>query len=112
MGILNFDYLNEVTGNDPAMLKQILMAYTAHLPGDMDELGKLTAAGNYTQAGFLAHKIKSSARILKLESAEWLSEIERAAKLNENVEIIPGKLEKVQKNLEEALVEINIIVNS
>lgn len=112
MGLLNFEYLNEVTGNDPAMLKQILMAYTAHLPGDMEELRKLVADGNYTQAGFLAHKIKSSARILKLDSAEWLAEIEKAAKLNENVEIIPGKMDLVQQNLEAALAEINILVNS
>lgn len=112
MGILNFDYLNEVTGNDPTMLKQILMTYIAHLPGDIEKLRRLVAERNFTQAGLLAHKIKSSAKILKLDSAEWLAEIEKAAKLNEDVEIIPEKMVLIQQNLEAALVEINIIVNS
>ena len=111
MGILNFTYLNEVTGNDPETLKQILVAYTTHLPSDVQEFKKLVLEGNYQQAGFLAHKIKSSARILGLESAIWLAEIEKAAKTQTDLFIIDQKMPMVEKNLNDALAEIAGILN-
>jgi len=112
MGIINFDYLNSVTGGDQEMLKQVLNAYTQHLPGDLQELKKLVIAGDYPNAGLLAHKIKSSARILGLESAEWLADIERTAKNNSGTDIIPERLVASEANLNLALAEIEAILNS
>lgn len=112
MGIINFDYLNDVTGGDRDMLKQVLMAYTQHLPGDLQALKKLVADGDYPNAGLMAHKVKSSARILGIESAEWLAEIEKASKTNTDTHIIPGKLLLSEANLEQALSEIEQILNT
>lgn len=112
MGIINFGYLNEVTGGDMEMLKQVLHAYTVHLPGDLAELKRLVQSGDYSNAGLMAHKVKSSARILGIESAIWLGEIEKAAKNNSGTEIIQEKLEISEKNLNEALAEIHVILNS
>ncbi|MBI3233827.1 MAG: Hpt domain-containing protein, partial [Bacteroidetes bacterium] len=78
MGIINFEYLNEVSGGDLSILKQVLSAYITHLPGDLAELKRLVDAGDYPNAGLAAHKVKSSARILGIDSAIWLAEIEKA----------------------------------
>lgn len=110
MGIINFEYLNEVTGGDRDMLKQVLMAYTQHLPGDLKELKRLVDEGDYANAGLMAHKVKSSARILGIESAAWLAEIEKAAKNNIDTHIIPVKLEQSEANLQQALSEIEAIL--
>jgi HPt (histidine-containing phosphotransfer) domain-containing protein len=112
MGIINFSYLDEVTGGDKDTLKMVLAAYTQHLPGDLEELKKLIDAKDWPQAGFMAHKVKSSARILGLESASWLAEVEKNAKENIQVEGITASLPKIQQNLNEALEEINQILQS
>jgi HPt (histidine-containing phosphotransfer) domain-containing protein len=112
MGIINYDYLNDVTGGDQDILKKVLAAYITHLPADLVELKRLVDIGDYANAGLMAHKVKSSARILGIESALWLAEIEKAAKTNTDTHIIQQRLIDSERNLQEALVEIQHILNN
>lgn len=108
--LLNFDYLNEITGGDKDILKQILMAYIEYMPADVAELKRLLAGDDNQAIGMQAHKVKSSARMIGLACTAQLQEIETAAKTNTNVEIIPSKLEMAIEELYLAMDEIKQVI--
>jgi len=108
--LINFDYLNSVTGGDKDILKQILQAYIDYMPADVTELKKLLQGDDHMATGMQAHKVKSSARMIGLPCASLLQDIENFAKTNTNIELIPSKMELAIDELYVAMEEIKQVI--
>lgn len=108
--LINFDYLNSITGGDKDILKQILQAYIDYMPDDVTKLKRLLQGDDLMATGMQAHKVKSSARMIGLPCTALLQDIETAAKTNHHIEQIPSKLEQAIEELYLAMEEIKQII--
>lgn len=94
MTVLPLEHLRETFDGDTDILKSILEMFLEEVPTDYEQLVLAINAGDYENAGLIAHKIKSSYRTLGIDSmASILQEIEDRAKENKGTEKIPELLE-------------------
>ncbi len=81
---VNVHVLEELVGNDPAMIKEMLLDFRTSAEKIAMELHRAYQAGQFATAGSLAHKLKSSARSVgALALGELCAEMEQAGKKND-----------------------------
>jgi PAS domain S-box-containing protein len=81
---VNVHVLEELVGNDPTMIKEMLLDFRASAGKIAAELHTAYQTGQYATAGSLAHKLKSSARSVgALALGELCAEMEQAGKKND-----------------------------
>ena len=81
---VNVHILEQLVGNDPAMIKEMLQDFRTSAAKTTAELHAAYQAGQLTTVGSLAHKLKSSARSVgALALGERCAEIEQAGKKND-----------------------------
>lgn len=78
---VNVDYLNEVCGNSPDLIREMIDIFRSQVLEFKEEMEHLYSEGEYFDLGLLAHKAKSSAAIMGMEDlAVRLKELEIKAK--------------------------------
>lgn len=58
--LIKFDYLNEVTGGEPEILKEFIQMFIDQIPEFRDGMQNFLKEKKYKELGDLAHKAKSS----------------------------------------------------
>ncbi len=81
---VNVHVLEELIGNDPEMIKEMLLDFRASSEKIATELHDTYQAGQFAAVGLLAHKLKSSARSIgAIALGELCAEMEQAGKKND-----------------------------
>lgn len=81
---INVHALEELIGNDPEMIKEMLLDFRGSAERIATELRAAYQVGQFAAVGSLAHKLKSSARSVgALALGELCAEMEQAAKKND-----------------------------
>jgi PAS domain S-box-containing protein len=94
-------YLLQVTDNNPVIVKEILQLALHEIPEDARHLHEHCLAGDWTAVSRAAHKMKSNAGNLGLNSMkEILLDIERLGKEGKETEKISGMVQEVIRRLE------------
>jgi HPt (histidine-containing phosphotransfer) domain-containing protein len=95
--ILELEQLRESFGEDPDTFIAILEMFMVEVPKDYDDLQSKMAIEDYYASGLLAHKVKSSYRLLGMETETLLlQEIENHAKRKEELDAIPALFKKFE----------------
>ena len=81
---VNIHVLEELVGDDPATIEDMLQDYQASLEKAASELRQAYQSGQYPTVGSIAHKLKSSSRSVgALELGELCADMEQAGKNND-----------------------------
>lgn len=79
--MLNYDYLNEITGGDPDFLAELLSDFLTQTPELLSQIESALVSGDAATLGKVAHTLKGSARSVGAdEFAAIAFELEQAGK--------------------------------
>jgi HPt (histidine-containing phosphotransfer) domain-containing protein len=99
-----FEYLNEITGNNKEIMEQIIALFIAEAPKDLEKLLAFCQEKNWEATGKQAHKIKSSVANFGLSGLkELFFTIEQSGKQNNNIEQIPAWVDQAKSRLERVI---------
>ncbi len=102
--ILKLEQLKESFGDDPETFIAVLEMFLQEVPEDYEQLKLKMAQQDYYASGLLSHKVKSSYRMLGMETETMLlQEIENRSKRQENVHEIPELFAQYQANYDEGI---------
>lgn len=102
--ILELEQLRESFGEDPETFIAVLEMFMVEVPNDYEDLKNKMSIEDYYASGLLAHKVKSSYRMLGMEKETLLlQKIEDRAKRKEEVHEIPALFSQFQEGYEEGL---------
>ncbi|WP_164549894.1 Hpt domain-containing protein [Nonlabens ponticola] len=105
--ILELEQLHDSFGDDPETFVAVLEMFMQEVPQDYDDLKQHMAQQDYHASGLLAHKVKSSYRMLGMqEETTLLQEIETRAKETDEVEKIPALFEQFETLYPEGLKQV------
>ncbi len=100
---LDLSYLKEMSGNNKDIMKEMVAIFIEQTPEFTQGVADYFESRNWTQLGAIAHKAKSSVRIMGMnELGTCLENIEHYSKGNQKVEL-QGKIEKMHKLNDEDL---------
>jgi CheY-like chemotaxis protein len=110
--VMDLSYLKGLSGGDHQMLKDIILTYQAEMPEILMELTKGFEKSDAQHLGRMAHKAKSSFKMLGMESANnALVQIEIKAKnnqlsgVNELIGLVQNQFEMAMKSLSESVLK-------
>ncbi|WP_194852347.1 Hpt domain-containing protein [Nonlabens antarcticus] len=102
--ILELEQLRESFGDDPDTFIAVLEMFMIEVPNDYDDLQNKMDINDFYASGLLAHKVKSSYRMIGMEEETLLlQEIEDRAKRKEELDEIPALFEKFKAMYPEGL---------
>jgi two-component system sensor histidine kinase/response regulator len=79
--MLNYDYLNEITGGDAEFIAELLSDFVSQTPALIEQIAEAIAQGDAATLGKAAHTLKGSARAIGAdEFAAIAFELEQAGK--------------------------------
>ncbi|MCS7208180.1 MAG: Hpt domain-containing protein [Fimbriimonadales bacterium] len=94
--MLNYDYLNEITGGDVEFIAELLSDFLAQTPELIAQIAAAVAQGDADSLGKAAHALKGSARAIGAdEFAQLAFELEQAGKQG-NLTDAPNALQRLQ----------------
>ncbi|MFN7162711.1 MAG: Hpt domain-containing protein [Fimbriimonadales bacterium] len=94
--MLNYDYLNEISGGDEEFIAEILSDFTAQMPELIEQIVSAVARGDAATLGKVAHTLKGSARAVGAdEFAAIAFELEQAGKQGD-LTGAPAALQRLQ----------------
>ena len=110
MNLLNLEYVNEITGGDDEILKELLSTFKEQVVEMKDVLPSLQNLNNVEEIKQLAHKFKSSMRVFGIDLlASQLEYLEHNAgtitreEMGEKVEEVLRQCEVLLKEMSEIL---------
>jgi len=81
--MLNYDYLNEITGGDEEFIAELLGDFASQTPDLIEQIATAVAQGDAATVGAAAHTLKGSARAVGAdEFAAIAFELEKKRKMN------------------------------
>jgi two-component system sensor histidine kinase/response regulator len=94
--MLNYDYLNEITGGDAEFIAELLSDFVSQTPTLMEQIAAAVAQGDAATVGAAAHTLKGSARAIGAdEFAAIAFELEQAGKQGDLANA-PDALQRLQ----------------
>lgn len=94
--MLNYDYLNEITGGDTDFIAELLSDFVSQTPNLIEQIAAALARGDTATVGAAAHTLKGSARAIGAdEFAAIAFELEQAGKQG-NLSSAPDALQRLQ----------------
>jgi HPt (histidine-containing phosphotransfer) domain-containing protein len=79
--MLNYDYLNEITGGDAEFIAELLGDFVSQTPALMEQITTALAQGDAATVGKVAHALKGSARAIGADELAAIAfELEQAGK--------------------------------
>ena len=104
---LDFSYLQEITGDEPEIMKEMLDLFIRDIPTQLQNVRDFYNEGNLTSVGTEAHKLKPTLQYIgSNEMHEMIKQIEYSGKHQVDTDQIPEFLEKLFVLLEDALKEL------
>ncbi len=101
--LIHLDYLKQVSGGDHYFIVEVLVTYQNNIPSDMVKLTNAVQEGDVESSKTLAHKMKSSFRMLQIEEAcEICEEIESSQETSNPVNLAKSLKKIIDKSLFEA----------
>ena len=113
MGHVNLDYLHELSGNDKDFEKVMMEQFVQQTPLEIAALEGAIEAKDWLSAKKIAHSLKSTVSYMGLadELHPPLQDIEKAA-ISDDPSVIPSKFTFVKKVSEEAVKEIESMLQA
>lgn len=110
----NLDYINEITGGDPGIVKEFIQMFFDQLPEFRDGLTQHLAGGKWKELGELAHKAKSSVMTFGMNELGYrLKELQLKTQKLEDIESYPEyvnefmfEVGEAEKELQEAMTKM------
>lgn len=94
--MLNYDYLNEITGGDTDFIAELLSDFVSQTPNLIEQIAAALAGGDTATVGTAAHTLKGSARAIGAdEFAAIAFDLEQAGKQG-NLSSAPDALQRLQ----------------
>jgi two-component system sensor histidine kinase/response regulator len=94
--MLNYDYLNEITGGDAEFIAELLSDFVSQTPALIEQIAEAIAQGDAATVGAAAHTLKGSARAVGAdEFAAIAFELEQAGKRGDLANA-PDALQRLQ----------------
>lgn len=102
--LIDLSYLDELSGNDPAYMFEVMQIFLNNMPEGLEKLEALIRNTEDWESIYRqAHFLKSSVSIVKIRNMyDKLAEIEGFAKKREHLEQIPVILEQILATFKEA----------
>ena len=99
--------LNEMLGDDKKAILQMIKIFLQATPESLNELNKCYQKNDYQGVSKLAHKLKSSVDIFSInEIKQDIRRLENNTRDNINLDEVPELVEKINKVLSQAIVQI------
>lgn len=113
MSYVNLNYLHELSGNDKDFEKVMMEQFVQQTPSEIASLQGAIQAQDWLNAKKIAHSLKSTVSYMGLadELHPSLQDIEKAA-LSDDPSSIPGKFDHVKRVSEEAVKEIESMLQA
>jgi hypothetical protein len=107
-GIVNMDYLREISGDNMAFIREMETLFLEEVPGQLDLLDDLFSHSKFDQLYPVAHKLKSTVVFMGLADILYphLDEIERLSTDRSNDEDCRQHIRDVRAICEQAIAEL------
>ena len=74
---INLSYLQEITGGEPAMMREMLDLFIQDIPEQLDNVRNFYDEGNFASVGTEAHKLKPTLQYIGcMDMYEYIKKIE------------------------------------
>jgi len=103
----NLEYIKEITGGDPDILKEFIQLFFEQLPEFKDGLQQYLAEKKYKELGELAHKAKSSVMTFGMNDlGHHLKELQLKTQKLEDIESYPEYVNEFMTVIAQAEIEL------
>lgn len=110
--LLNFEFLTTTFQGNQEFIKSVFEVFIHETPNDYELLNKQIQEEQYLEAGYTAHKIKSSFRTLGItQMATLLENIELTSKSNNQLDKIPKILDDTFPIYQQSIIEIKRLLS-
>lgn len=100
--LYNLENLTAFYDSDKNLANQIIKLFIENIPQYSSELTEASKINNWQSVAFTAHKLKSNIKLFNINSIlDDIIQIEVNAKSLSNLELLPEKIDKVVKALQE-----------
>jgi HPt (histidine-containing phosphotransfer) domain-containing protein len=107
---INLEYLENMTGGSPEIVKEMISIFISQVPEIVTEMHDLYRKKEWKALGMLAHKAKSSVSIMGMNQlAEDLKELEMLTKELKEIERYHIFIDKFEKECTAAISELKEI---
>lgn len=104
---LDFSYLIDMVGNEPAFLIELIDTFLVQIPGFITEIDTALMVENWVKVSHLAHKIKPTfSYIGRNDIKDFLHQIENPIKNQLSINQIPAEVEKLKLVLADVLSQL------
>jgi HPt (histidine-containing phosphotransfer) domain-containing protein len=111
--VINFTYLESVSGGDIEILREVANIFKTQVPEFISEMKSLLSIKDYNKLGLLAHKAKSSIAIMGMEDLVlMLKEFEINARGNIDSEKYDSYISRFEKETAAAIIELDRYLDS
>lgn len=105
--LINLDYLNEITGGEPEIMKEFIQLFLDQIPEFRDGLQNFLAEKKYKELGELAHKAKSSVMTFGMEDLGIrLKQLQLKTQVLENIDSYSGDVKLFTELIDQAEKEL------
>lgn len=103
----NLDYLKEITGGEPEIMKEFIQLFFDQLPEFKKGLTNYLAEGKWKELGELAHKAKSSVMTFGMNELGYrLKELQLKTQELEDIESYPEYVDEFMTTIAQAEIEL------
>lgn len=111
--ITDLKYLQQMTGNDSAIMKEMIELFLLQLAEVRADIELLVENKNWMELSRLAHKVKSSALVMGIgQMADEMKELEFLAKEGKNIESYPDYVARFNTMTDSAETELKAYLDS
>lgn len=104
----NLDYLKEITGGEPEIMKEFIQMFFDQLPEFRDGMNKYLADKKWKELGELAHKAKSSVMTFGMNELGYrLKEFQLKTQKLDDIETYPDYVKEFIDEIAQAEVELS-----
>jgi len=111
--LTDLKYLQQMTGNDSDMIKEMIELFLNQLSELRVEMASLVESQDWFELSRLAHKIKSSALVMGVgQMSEEMKELEHLAKEGKDTEKYPHYVARFNSMIETTEMELRPFIDS
>lgn len=108
----NLDYLKEIAGNEPEVVKEFIQMFFDQLPEFKNGMKAYLAEKKWKELGEVAHKAKSSVMTFGMNDlGQKLKELQLKTQKLEDIENYPVYVDEFMKTIEQAEIELTEEMN-
>lgn len=107
MSELDLTYLREISDGDQDFINDMIETFLEETPNDIEQMKVELNASNWLGLSKVAHKMKSSIKMFGFETLKnQVLFLEQSGKKNENIDVLPEKVNEFLKGLDDAMDEL------